>query len=256
MNDNELLVQDRDGVRTVTLNRPSTRNGLTVAIVARLAGIFAEAADPAVRVLVVTGAGGAFCSGLDLKAAMSEPLDPERSIEHFHALARNLRGLLKPTIAAIDGAAAGFGADMALACDLRLASPRASLGERFVRISLMPDGGGTFYLPRLVGMGKAMELLYEGRMVAAEDAQQIGLVNRLLPEEGFQEAVAAYASELAKGPPLSYARIKAAVLASQGDLEVALAAERAGQMQLVTSEDFAEGVQAFLMRRPPEFKGR
>lgn len=256
MTDNELLVQDRDGVRTITLNRPSTRNGLTVEIVARLAELFAEAADPAVRVLVVTGAGGAFCSGLDLKAAMMQPLDPEQSIEHFHALARNLRGLLKPTIAAIDGAAAGFGADMALACDIRLASPRASLGERFVRIGLMPDGGGTFYLPRLVGMGKAMELLYEGRMVAADEALQIGLVNRLLPEEGFQEAVATYAAELAKGPPLSYARIKAAVLATQGDLEAALAAERAGQLQLVTSEDFAEGVQAFLMRRPPEFKGR
>ncbi len=256
MNDSDLRVQDRDGVRWIVLARPQTKNALTVSLVERLAAAFAEAADPAVRVVVVSGEGGAFCSGLDLKAAMMEPLDPVVSIGHFHALARNLRGLLKPTIAAMDGAAAGFGADMALACDIRLASERVSLGERFVRIGLMPDGGGTFYLPRLVGTGKAMELLYEGRMVEAKEALELGLVNRVLPTEGFLEAVHAYAAELAKGPPLSYAKIKAAVLATQGDFEAALGAERAGQLQLVQSEDFAEGVQSFLTRRPPEFKGR
>lgn len=256
MNDTDLLVQDRDGVRWITLNRPKTKNGLTVPLVARLAEAFAEAADPAVRVVVLYGEGGAFCSGLDLKAAMSGDLDPEASIVHFHALARNLRGLLKPTIAAMDGAAAGFGADMALGCDLRLMSERGSLGERFVRIGLMPDGGGTFYLPRLIGTARAMELLYSGRMVEAAEALQIGLVNRLLPVEGFAEAVHAIAAELAKGPPLSYARIKAAVLRSQGDFEEALAAEREGQLSLARSEDFSEGVQAFLTRRPPEFRGR
>lgn len=256
MTETDLRIQDRDGVRWITLNRPQTKNALTVPIVARLAAAFAEAADPAVRVVVVSGEGGAFCSGLDLKAAMMEPLDPEVSIGHFHDLARNLRSLLKPTIAAMDGAAAGFGADMALACDLRIGSERASLGERFVRIGLMPDGGGTFYLPRLVGTGKAMELLYEGRMVDAAEALELGLLNRVLPSEGFAEAVHAYAAELAKGPPLSYAGIKASVLATQRDFDVALAAEREGQLRLVLSEDFAEGVQAFLTRRPPEFRGR
>lgn len=256
MNDTDLQIQDRDGVRWIVLNRPATKNALTVPLVERLAAAFAEAADPAVRVVVVSGAGGAFCSGLDLKAAMSQTLDPEAGITQFHALARNLRGLLKPTIAAMDGAAAGFGADMALGCDLRIASERASLGERFVRIGLMPDGGGTFYLPRLIGMGKALELLYEGRMIDAAEALQIGLVNRVLPTEGFQEAVHAYAAELAKGPPLAYAGIKTSILRTQREFDEALASEREHQLRLIQSEDFAEGVQSFLTRTPPQFKGR
>lgn len=253
----ELRVEDREGVRWVVINRPETRNSLTVALVERLAAVFAEAgADPAARVVVVAGEGGAFCSGLDLKSTFAGPVDPQVSIVHFHDLIRNLRRMRKPTIAAIDGAAAGFGADMALAADLRVASARASLGERFVRIGLMPDGGGTFFLPRLVGLGRAFELLYEGRMVDAPEAAQLGLVNRVLPVEGFFEAVQRYAAGLAKGPPLAYARIKEAVLHSLGDLEESLAAEREGQLGLLCTADFQEGVAAFLARRPPEFTGR
>lgn len=253
--DAPLRVEDRDGVRWIVLNRPKSKNGLTVPLVAELAARVAEAADPAVRAVVLSGDNGAFCSGLDLKEAFSQPVVPEVSIEHFHDLIRGLRRLAKPTIAALDGAAAGFGADMALAADLRLFSARGALGERFVGIGLMPDGGGTYLLPRIVGAGRAMELLYTGRMVGAEEAERIGLANRVLPVEGFFEAVHAFAAELAKGPPLAYARIKAAVLQSGGDLETALAVERAGQLALLQTADFAEGVSAFLARRPPEFKG-
>lgn len=256
MSETDLRIEDKDGVRWIALNRPQTRNGLTVPTVARLATVFAEARDPSVRVVVVTGEGGSFCSGLDLKSIMADPVDPAESIVHFHALIRNLRGLHKPTIAAIDGSAVGFGADMALATDIRIASARAALGERFVRIGLMPDGGGTFFLPRIVGLGRAMELLYEGRMVEAVEAERIGLVNRVLPVEGFMEAVHTYAATLAKGPPLAFARIKSAVLKSQRGLEEALQAEREGQLELVLSEDFSEGVQAFLTRQEPQFKGR
>lgn len=251
----DLRIEDRDGVRWIALNRPKSKNGLTIPLVAELARLVAEAADPSVRVLIVTGDNGAFCSGLDLKEAFSQPVNAEESIVHFHDLIRNLRGLRKPTIAAIDGAAAGFGADLALACDLRFMSARGGLGERFVKIGLMPDGGGTYFLPRLVGLGRAMELLYSGRMIEPDEAERIGLVNRVLPTEGFFDAIQAIAGELAKGPPLAYARIKDAVLASAGDLDTALEAERRGQLHLLLTADFAEGVQAFLGRRAPEFTG-
>lgn len=251
----DLRIEDRDGVRWIALNRPKSKNGLTIPLVAELARVVAEAADPSVRVLIVTGDNGAFCSGLDLKEAFSQPVNAEESIVHFHDLIRNLRGLRKPTIAAIDGAAAGFGADLALACDMRFMSARGGLGERFVKIGLMPDGGGTFFLPRLVGLGRAMELLYSGRMIEPDEAERIGLVNRVLPTEGFFDAIQAIAGELAKGPPLAYARIKDAVLASAGDLDTALEAERRGQLHLLLTADFAEGVQAFLGRRAPEFTG-
>lgn len=256
MNNADLIITDRDAVRWITLNRPATRNALTLDLVKALGAAFAEAgADSAVRAVVVGGE-GAFCSGLDLKAAMMTPPDPAEDIQYFHALIRNLYGIMKPTVAALDGPAAGFGADMALACDLRLSSSRGSLGERFVRIGLMPDGGGTFFLQRLLGTGRAFELLYSGEMVDASTGAQLGLFNRLLPDDGFVESVHAFATTLAKGPPLSYARIKAAVHASMGDLEAALAAERTGQLELVQSEDFSEGVSAFLTRRAPEFVGR
>lgn len=256
----DVLVSDRDGVRTLTLNRPESLNGLTVEMVSELDALFHAAADaPEVRVVVVTGAGGAFCSGLDLKAATESDhlAHPEEGLAIFQGLVRTVRHTYKPTLAALDGAAAGFGADLALACDLRLASPRARLGERFVRLGLVPDGGGTFFLPRLVGLGKAFELIYEGRMVEAEEAEGLGLVNRVLPEEGFADAVQAYAARLAKGPPLAYARAKRAILAGLGPhLEASLGAEAEGQLALLRSEDFREGVTAFLEKREPGFEGR
>lgn len=253
----EIRVEDRDRVRWITLDRPESRNGLTIAVVEHLAGLLRAAqADPEVRAVVLAGAGGNFCSGLDLKAAMGAPLDVGEGMKLFHGLVRALRDVLKPTIAAIDGAAAGFGADLALGCDLRLVSTRARLGERFVRIGLMPDGGGTYFLPRLVGPGKAFELIYEARMVEAAEMAEIGLANRLLPVEGFADAVHAYAATLAKGPPLAFARAKRAIQIGMGDIEPSLAAESEGQLALLGSADFMEGVQAFLTKRDPDFQGR
>lgn len=253
----DIRVRDQDGVRWLVLDRPESRNGLTLDVVTRLTELLtAAASDDAVRVVVLHGANGHFCSGLDLKAAMSMPADPTDGMKRFHGLVRALRGVLKPTLAAVDGAAAGFGCDLALGCDLRFASDRARLGERFVRIGLMPDGGGTFYLPRLVGLAKAFELIYEGRMVEVGEALEIGLVNRVLPAEGFEAAVQDYAATLAKGPPLAFAKAKRAILAGGGDLEASLAAEAEGQLSLVGSADFFEGVQAFLQKREPRFTGK
>lgn len=256
----DLRVRDADGVRWLVFDRPESRNGLTIATVDELTELLrAAAVDPAVRVVVLGGNHGAFCSGLDLKAAMVSGItDFGASMDRFHGLVLALRNLLKPTIAAVDGAAAGFGADLAMGCDLRLASKAAKFGERFVRIGLMPDGGGTFYLPRLVGLAKAYEMIYEGRMVEAGEAAELGLVNRVLDSEGeaFAAEVHAYAAKLATGAPLAQARAKAAILAGQGDFAAALAAERAGQLALLGSNDFFEGVQAFLTKREPQFSGR
>jgi len=255
--EHEVRAEHRDGVRWLILDRPSSRNGLTVPVARRMSALLAEAAaDATVRALVVYGASGAFCSGADIKAAMSMEFDVETSLSSLQDFNRALYHLPKPTVAAIDGAAAGFGADIALACDVRLATEGSKLGQRFVGIGLMPDGGGTFLLPRIVGQGRALELIYSGRMVDAAEGERIGLFNAVQPAVGFREAVQVYAAALAAGPPMAYATSKLALQRSFGDFDAALAVEAEHQLKLLASGDFTEGVQAFLMKRKPEFQGR
>ncbi len=256
----DLRVDDRDGVRTLTIDRAGSRNALTVDLVARLAAAVADAPATA-RVIVLAGAHGAFCSGLDLKAAMARGMVPpaEREADlrgKFHALIRALIDCDRPTIAAVDGAAAGFGCDLALACDLRIASERAVFGEIFVRRGLMPDGGGTWLLPHIIGLGRALELLLTGDPVDAADALRIGLANRVVPIAEHAAAVAELAARLAKGPPLVHRLVKRSVYAGlDGNLTAALDREAVGQMQLLASRDFIEGVTAFLQKREPAFTG-
>src|SRR5688572_28578974 len=179
----DVHVTDREAVRTITIDRPESRNWLTVETTERIAAALKDLPD-GIRAIVLTGAAGAFCSGLDLKDAMRRGLQPgspelERGLrDNFHGAIRALVTCARPTIAAVDGAAAGFGCDLALACDLRIASDRAKFGEVFVKRGLMPDGGGTWLLPRIVGLGRALELFYTGDMITAEEALRIGLVNR------------------------------------------------------------------------------
>jgi 2-(1,2-epoxy-1,2-dihydrophenyl)acetyl-CoA isomerase len=150
-----------------------------------------------------------------------------------------------------------MGCDLALACDLRLLSDRARFGEVFVRRGLMPDGGGTFTLPRLVGLGRALELMYSGEIIEAEEAARIGLGNRIFPAEEFEASVWEFARRLASGPPIAFRHIKSSVYASlAGDLDAALEREVAGQMECISSNDFFEGVAAFLGKREPEFTGK
>lgn len=256
----ELQVSDRGAVRTLTIDRPASRNGLTQELTHELATAVREAPET-IRVIVVTGANGAFCSGLDLKDAMRRGMQPrfelERGMrEYFHGMIRALVDSDRPTIAAVDGAAAGFGCDLALACDLRIVSERATFGEIFVRRGLMPDGGSTFHLPRIVGVGRALEMMYTGDLVGAEEAVRIGLANKLYPSSELAARVAELADRLAKGPPLVYRHIKRAVYASlDGDLAAALDREARGQLQLLGSRDFAEGLSAFLQKREPKFTG-
>jgi 2-(1,2-epoxy-1,2-dihydrophenyl)acetyl-CoA isomerase len=256
----EVLVRDEAAIRWITLNRPETKNALTVPVNAAVRAAVEAAPAAGARVVALTGAGGSFCSGLDLKWAAAEGLDAStlegRMRTHFHGLVRALRGCPIPTVAVVDGVAAGFGCDLALACDLRLCSDRARFGEIFVKRGLMPDGGGTWTLPRLVGLGRALEMCLTGEMVDAAEAKAIGLANRLFPAAQLEAAATDFLSSLAAGPPLVHRAVKAAVYAAlEGSFEAALEAEIHGQLKLLGSRDFMEGVAAFLEKRPPRFAG-
>ncbi|MBA2538554.1 MAG: enoyl-CoA hydratase/isomerase family protein, partial [Deltaproteobacteria bacterium] len=201
------------------------------------------------------------CSGLDLKDAMRRGLksgpELERGLrEDFHGAIKAIIECDRPTIAAVDGAAAGFGCDLALACDLRIVSDRAVFGEIFVKRGLMPDGGGTWLLPRIIGLGRAFELLLTGDLVRAEEAYRIGLANRVVPQADLITVVTELSERLAKGPPLVHRLVKRSVYTGMsGDLASALEREATGQLQLLGSEDFREGIMAFLEKREPSFRG-
>ncbi len=255
----EVHVELHDDVRWIELRRPESRNGLTVET--NLA-IIAALAEPGARVAVIAGSGGHFCSGLDLKYAMRMGPGLAQNAESnmrdaFHGLIRAIRGFDGPVVAAIDGPAVGFGCDMALACDLRLVSERARFGEVFVKRGLMPDGGATWSLPRLVGVGRALELMLTGDPVEPAEAVRIGLANRVLPTADFETAARAFAARLAKGPPIPFRHIKQAVYAGlDSDLGAALDREAAGQLECLKSADFLEGAAAFLQKREPTFRGK
>jgi enoyl-CoA hydratase/carnithine racemase len=256
----QVHVTDEAGVRWIALDRPESKNGLTdevnAAIIAALDGAQAAAT---VRCVVLTGRGGNFCSGLDLKAAMGRGgLDnPEEHMrKYFHGMIRAVRRVEKPVVALVDGAAVGYGADLAFTCDIRIGTERTRFGEVFVKRGLMPDGGGTFSLPRLVGVGKALELMFTGDLIGADEALRIGLINRVVKSAEAEADTWAFARRLAAGPPLVHAWIKRAVYgALSGTFDDALETELRGQMQLLRSRDFIEGVTAFFQKRDPKFSG-
>lgn len=256
----ELHITDRDGVREIALDRPDSKNGLTIEVNATIIEAIRSAGESAdIRVLVVTGSGGNFCSGLDLKDAMRRGPEEiqENGRTYFQGMIRALCAAPMPTIAAVDGAAVGFGCDLALACDIRLISERARFGEIFVRRGLIPDGGGTFLLPRIIGLGRAMELMYTGDLVDADTALRIGMANHLYNSDEFSGQVWDFAARLAKGPPLAHRLIKQAVAqALSSTLEQALDTELDGQLQCLQSRDFAEGISAFFAKREPKFQGK
>jgi len=258
----DVEVTNEAGVRWIALNRPESKNGLTDAVNQQLIdALDGAAADKAIRCVVVTGKGGNFCSGLDLKAMAAGGMGGFENVEehmrkYFHGLIRAVRRVEKPVVAIVDGAAVGYGCDLALACDLRIGTERTRFGEVFVKRGLMPDGGGTWTLPRLVGVGKALELMFTGDLVGADDALEIGLLTRIIPSAEAEQQAWDFAKRLAAGPPLVHAWIKRAVYAAQAtDLDAALETEVKGQMQLLRSKDFFEGVSAFFQKRDPKFTG-
>ena len=258
-----VLTAVEDGVGTITLNRPKKLNAFAGTMRQEIAqAVHALADDDAVKVLVITGAGRAFCAGADI-AYMQELLD-NQDVDGFRALVEagrdvvtTIRNTAKPVIASVNGAAAGGGANMALACDLRIASDRASIGQTFNRIGLHPDWGGTYFLPRLVGPSKALELIFSGEMVPAQEAERLGLFNRVVPADRLKTETLALAQGLAAKPPIALALAKRAIHTSDtASLDGMLDIEVANQLRCFESDDAREGLEAFLDKRPPEFKGR
>ncbi len=263
----DLQIRDEHAVRCLTLNRPQSKNGLTIELVAALKQAVLDAGEEgSVRAVLITGSEGSFCSGLDLKAAVemvqamhsqdagsATVSNEDRMRNYFHGLIRAVRGISKPVVAFVDGPAAGFGCDLALACDLRIGTVHASFAELFVRRGLMPDGGSTYTLPRLIGVGRALEMMMLGDKIPSEEALRIGLLNAVLEDSS---AALQYAQRLAAGPPLVLREIKRAVYdALDGSLDQALEGEVRGQMKLLRTADFAEGMNAFFNKRPPHFSG-
>lgn len=258
-----IKVAEDSGIVTVTLNRPEKLNALAGYMRRDLAEALEEAgSDPEVRVIVIRGEGRAFCAGGDVHfmAELVERGDSEEFARLLGAARRvvlAIRQMTKPVLASIEGACAGAGFNLALACDLRIASSTATFAQSFVKLGFHPDWGGTYFLPRMVPSNIAAELFFLGDAIDAQKALQLGLVNRVVPPDQLEAETRALAERLRDAPAVSIAAAKHAVYAGEHDsLEHMLQYEVEAQMRCFESEDGREGVRAFLEKRPPRFTGR
>jgi 2-(1,2-epoxy-1,2-dihydrophenyl)acetyl-CoA isomerase len=254
-----VLSSIEDGVLTLTLNRPQVLNGITDEVLdAITAGCRGAASDDAVRAVVITGAGRGFCSGQDLRAGLESGDSDVRSHlrDHYHPMINAIRELEKPVIASVNGVAAGAGMSLALACDFRIAAESATFIQAFVRIGLVPDAGSSYFLPRLIGTAKALEMAMLGETVDSAEALRLGLVNRVVADAELAEATREFATTLGR-KPRSAGLIKQLFSGSvDRDLHTQLALEEEAQHQAAQTADFAEGVAAFMEKRPAQFTGR
>ena len=252
------VLTSRDGaVLTITFNRPEVYNAFNRELHAALNAALTEAGDPAVRCVVITGAGKGFCAGQDLKefGAVSSSIGDALETT-YHPNVRLVRSLPKPVIAAVNGAAAGAGLSFACACDLRVAAVSATFVPGFVGIGLVPDAGGTFFVHRLLGFARAFEWMCSNRRLTAAEALDWGLVSEVVPDESFAARVAERAAEWAERPTLAVGRTKQLFEhAATASLEEQLALEAGLQQASVGTTDFTEGVTAFLEKRAPRFTG-
>lgn len=261
MSDNVRI--ERDGrIGIVRLNRPEKLNAFAGDMRDRIADALAElGVDASVRVIVVTGEGRGFCAGADVGyleelVETGNASDFRKLLEAGERVISTIRSLDRPVLAAVNGPAAGGGANLALACDLRIMADSASIGQTFTRIGLHPDWGGTYFLPRLVGEARALELMWSGRMVPAGEALELGLVHRVEPEADLWDAALTWARELATAPPLAVAGIKRAVYRSGAScVESMLELEIEHQMACFESKDVSRGLAAFFARERPRFEG-
>jgi enoyl-CoA hydratase/carnithine racemase len=255
-----VLAEHHDGVTTLTINRPEALNALTVEAMAALADrLEAAAGDPRTRAVVVTGAGSAFSAGGDVAFLQELPAMPPEHIRSvvygtFQRVTRAIRGMPKPVVAAVNGAAVGAGCEIAVACDFRIASERARFGEVWINLGCVPALGGMFLLPRIVGLARATELVLTGEVIDAREALRIGLVTRVVMPPDLGPAAHELAARLARGPARALAAAKAALNRGLGStLDEELAAALDAQIACFGTRDFAEGVRALAEKRPPRF---
>jgi 2-(1,2-epoxy-1,2-dihydrophenyl)acetyl-CoA isomerase len=256
-----ILFEAAEGVARLTLNRPDRLNSFTAEMHEEVAGVLGTVErDAAIRALLITGAGRGFCAGQDLnlrQAAAGGDFDAGAAIDrYYNPLVRRLKALKKPVIAAVNGPAAGAGANLALACDIVVAARSASFLQAFCRIGLVPDTGGTWFLPRLAGSARAMGMMLLGEPVPAETAAQWGLIWQVVDDDKLMAEALGLARKLAQGPTVGLGLIKEALNRSlESTLDAQLDSERDLQRIAAKSPDFREGVAAFLAKRPAKFTG-
>lgn len=258
-----MVLEERDGaVLTLRMNRPERLNALNVELGRELADALARAGrDESVRAIVLTGEGRGFCAGGDLELlrdarSRNAGSELEGLVRSGKEIALEICGMPKPVIAAVNGAAAGGGMNLALACDMRIASEQASFCEAFARIGLFPDFGGMYFLPRLVGASKAAELFWSAETISAAEALRLGIVNRVVPHELVAEEAKKFAARLASAPPMAVRAVKRMLFANEREaLERTLDEEIRQQVGCFLSADCLEGLEAFREKRTPRFRG-
>jgi enoyl-CoA hydratase/carnithine racemase len=264
---NEILYDKKDAIATITINRPQAMNAGTIRTWSEIADAFHDAEiDNDVRVVVLTGAGRAFCAGDDVKEIFLNPefrdakpntaRDVEEWRTHKPVALDFLIDYPKPTIASVNGAAVGYGCDIALMCDMRVCSDQARFGEVFIRRGLIPEAGGLLVLPRLVGLARAYELILTGDIIDAKEAERIGMVNRVVPHAQLGEATMALATKLAQQAPLAQRLAKEALRVGLNlNLPYFYGYQRHGQHLMFATKDHLEGAKSFVEKRPANFKG-
>ena len=268
MPEEHLLVEKKDRIAKITLNRPDKMNSVTPALEDDLLKVVQDvAADDGIGALVITGSGRAFCAGADvggLGGGQSEtgyntrtPDDIRRRFNTPQGIILGLQKMEKPTIAMVNGIAGGAGLDIACACDIRIGTPKSRFFAAYIRIGLFPGWGGTWLYPRVMGLGKAAEMIYTGDFMEADEAYRVGMLNKLVKEEELEQVTMAMAKKIANGPPIALRLAKLNLYKGlEIDLDTALKFAAASETITLTSEDHKEGTTAFREKRAPQFKGR
>ncbi len=262
----DIILEKKDGVATITLNRPEKLNAITARMEEEFVDAITEVSvDDEVRVVVITGAGRGFCSGEDLVQRPAEITDPRKGTSNVAAggpsrskyMVDGLRNMPKPVIAAINGAAVGQGLGICIHSDIRIASENARMGAVWVLRGIPPESIGAYVLPQIVGIPKAIEMIFTGRIIDAGEALKIGLVSEVYPEGEFAEATHRLAGSLAKGAPIALALAKRAIYQfADIHMDAAMQMENFALAHAITSDDREEGIKSFLEKREPNFKGR